>query len=703
MNLGVQYYRPPFPEERYWEKDMRRIKESGFNVVQLWVLWSWVEPKPGEFIFDDYDRLIKIAEENGLGVILSTIAEIQPYWIHREVPGSEMIDHMGHKVVSSNRGECHFGITPGGCFDHPGVWERMKRFLIEVVKRYRSSKNLIGWDAWNELRWNVQADGLVCFCNHTLTAFRKWLSDKYGGLEGLNKAWKRRYGSFDEVMPGKLPGRPYTEMMAFQRFLTWRANQHGRARYKIIKALDPNHPVTVHAASPSPLWPGSIARYDHALNRGNDWFFADDLDGIGCSSFPKWANMDDADFAVRVEFVRSAAREKLMWLSEVQGGRSVNGFNIYAPVDARSQQRWLWNGIACGANTILFWCWRDEVFGCESGGFGISGYDGFAEERLDAMKKSSHIIEENKELLDNYKPAQPKVGVMFSPQSYYLNWAQEGNANLCMNGLLGYTKGLIRQSIPYLVVEEEHLNVLSGLKILFLPRMIVSAPSVEDALSDFVRSGGTLLCESECGAFSPEGIYRYPEDRFIAQLSGVSEVGRRNLYDPFIKVRVDGEEITLKATQWLTPWRKERGRILSENEDGALVLEVPVGKGKVILCGSYFGDPYLKNWSPDFEKFLRMMVYEAGVQFEVEVVSPKPSRDSFVYVKWGESEGRKVVFVFSPPLCRQVHLKFKQSFFKSSAIKDLISGEKISIKETNKKQECVINPSKWGINILVEE
>jgi len=703
MNLGVQYYRPPFPEEKYWEKDMRRIKESGFNVVQLWVLWSWVEPKPGEFIFDDYDRLVKLAEEHGLGVILSTIAAVQPYWIHREVPGSEMIDHMGHKVISSNRGECHFGITPGGCFDHPGVWERMKRFLIEVVKRYRSSRNLLGWDAWNELRWNVQADGLVCFCNHTLAAFRRWLSNRYGGLEGLNKAWKRRYGSFEEVMPGKLPGRPYTEMMAFQNFLTWRANQHGKARYKVMKALDPNHPVTVHAASPSPLWPGSMATYDHALNRGNDWFFADDLDGIGCSSFPKWFNMDDADFAVRVEFVKSAARDKPIWLSEVQGGRSTIGFNIYAPVDARSQQRWVWNGIACGADTILFWCWRDEVFGRESGGFGISGYDGLAEERLAAMKMSSRIIEENRELLDRYEPAKPEVGVMFSPQSYYLNWAQEGNANRCMNGLLGYVRGLARQSIPYLVVEEEHLDVLSDLKVLFLPRMIVSSPPMEDAFAEFVRNGGTLICESECGAFSPEGLYRYPEDRFTARLSGTSEVGRRNLNVSFIKAHIGGEEITLGVTQWLTPWRKEKGKVLSENEDGALILEVPVGKGKMILCGSYFGDPYLKNWTPSFERFLSMIIRDAGLQPEVEVVSPKPSRDSFVYVKWGESEGRKMVFVFFPQSHNQVHLRFKKGFFTSTPIRDLISGEKVDIKETDQEQECIVEALDWGICILVEE
>ena len=492
-------------------------------------------------------------------------------------------------------------------------------------------------------------------------------------------------------------------MMAFQHFLTWRANQHGKARYKVMKALDPNHPVTVHAASPSPLWPGSMATYDHVLNRGNDWFFADDLDGIGCSSFPKWFNMDDADFAVRVEFVKSAARDKPVWLSEVQGGRSTIGFNIYAPVDARSQQRWVWNGIACGADTILFWCWRDEVFGRESGGFGISGYDGLAEERLEAMKVSSRIIEENKELLDKYEPTKPEIGVMFSPQSYYLNWAQEGNANRCMNGLLGYVKGLTRQSIPYIVVEEEHLNVLSDLEMLFLPRMIVSSPSVEDALTKFVRNGGTLVCESECGAFSPEGLYRYPEDRFTARLSGVAEVGRRNLNVPFIKAHISGEEIILGVTQWLTPWQKDKGKVLSENKDGALILEVPVGRGKMILCGSYFGDPYLKNWTPGFERFLDRIIRDAGLWPEVEVISPKSSRDSFVYVKWGRSEDRKIVFVFSSQSIDQVHLRFKKGFFTSPHIRDMISGGKVDIRETEKGQECVIEPLDWRINILVEE
>ena len=384
MNLGVQYYRAPFPEQKYWEDDFKRIKDSGLNTVQLWVLWGWVEAKPGKFVYDDYDQLMALAEKNGLGVVLSTIAEIQPYWIHREIPGSEMINHMGHKVVSSNRGECHFGCTPGGCTDNPEVWNRMSRFLANTVERYRGSAVLRGWDCWNELRWNVNADARVCFCEHSLAAFRQWLDEKYGGLDGLNRAWKRRYGQWDEVMPGKMPKRPYTEMMAWQHFTTSKCDRHGRARYQVMKKIDPQHSITVHAGDPAPFMGGWTELT--ACDRGNDWFLADATDGVGCSSFPKWQTLDDADFGLRIEMVKSAAREKLVWLSEVQGGRASLGFDMTPSVDARSQQRWIWNGLACGADTILFWCWSDEVFGTESGGFGLIGRDGLAEERLAAMK-----------------------------------------------------------------------------------------------------------------------------------------------------------------------------------------------------------------------------------------------------------------------------------------------------------------------------
>jgi len=64
-------------------------------------------------------------------------------------------------------------------------------------------------------------------------------------------------------------------MMAFEHFLTWRACEHGKARYMVIKSIDPDHPVTLHGGAPSALYSGS--KGSHALDRGNDWFFADIL------------------------------------------------------------------------------------------------------------------------------------------------------------------------------------------------------------------------------------------------------------------------------------------------------------------------------------------------------------------------------------------------------------------------------------------
>jgi beta-galactosidase len=700
MNLGVQYYRAPFPEQKYWEDDFKRIKDSGLNTVQLWILWAWVESKPGQFVFDDYDRLMALADKNGLGVILSTIAEIQPYWILREVPGSEMIDHMGNKVISSNRGECHFGLTPGGCTDNPGVWKRMSQFLTRSVERYRTASFLRGWDAWNELRWNVQADGRVCYCPHTLAAFRRWLDNKYGGLEGLNRAWKRRYGQWDEVMPGKMPRRPYTEMMAWEHFTTWRANQHGRQRYQLMKELDPQRPVTVHGAGPCPEmagWPDVTP-----LDRGNDWNYADDLDGVGCSSFPKWQGLDDADFGMRVEFVKSAARDKLVWLSEVQGGRASLGFEVYQPVDALSQQRWIWNGLACGADTILFWCWRDEVFGCESAGFGLSGADGLADERLAAMKITGELLRTNLALFEAYRPDPATVGVFFSPQSYYLTWAEEGNGQRGMSALFGYCRALVKTSIPYVVIEEEHLAALPDLKILFLPRTLVMSEAVEQALSAFVQNGGTLVCESECGAFSPQGLYRYPTDRFIARLAGLAEIGRRSLPGETVTVHADQQTLNLGVKQWVTPWpRHDAQKIWAEHPDGPLVSEIAVGRGKLILCGCYLGDAYRDKQTPDFEKFVRACVTASGWQPKITAQSPVAAPDSFFYIKSGTANGQRLIFVFFPPDADTLTLHFAQDFLPSRSVIDLISGQTFTAQPTGHGDQLDLKCPAWRFAVLL--
>jgi beta-galactosidase len=623
------------------------------------------------------------------------------------VPQSEMIDHLGNRVISGNRCENHFGHTPGGCFDHPGVWNRMKSFLTETVGRYALAPNLAGWDAWNELRWKYHSENLVCFCPHTLSKFRAWLDAKYTGLDNLNRAWMRRYNSFEEILPGKQPDRTYTEMMAWQHFMTWRSDEHGKDRYRVMKALDPAHDVTAHAATPSPLFVGAdrgTSTPEYALERGNDWALAETLDGIGCSSFPKWFGIDDAGFGMRVEFVKSAARGKKVWLSEIQGGRSAIGFKIFEPVDAASQQRWIWNGIACGADKLLFWCWRDEVFGRESAGFGLTGLDGLAGERLAALKKTREVLDRHSALFSHYRPSEnAEAGILFSPQTHYLAWSQEGNSLRPVNAAAGYARALVRLCIPYTVVEETRLDAIKNLKILFLPRLLVTDEKYESALMDFVRNGGTLVCESECGAFSPQGFYRYPDERFIPDLIGAAEAGRRPLSGEPVAGRIAGRAFGLQPFQWLTPMRGGAPVVVAKHPDGALIAEYKSGQGKVVVLGSYFGEAYHEAWNRDFEVFLDALCRQAGVRPEIEVVAPGPKESAFVYVKAGESQGRKVVFVFFPEKAKKAELLFKANYFKGEKMRDLFSDKPVSLKKSKKEQALVVNCPQLKVAVLAEE
>ncbi len=654
MNIGVQYYRAPFPDQEYWEADFKRIRESGLNTVQLWVLWAWVESKPGKFDFSDYDRLMEIAAKNKLQVVLSSIAEIQPQWIFREEPGCEMIDRFGHKVVSTLRCECNFGLTPGGCTDHAGLRERMKLFLETLGKRYADCPHLHGWDLWNELRWNEHADELVCFCPHTLQSYREWLCKRYGSLDGLNDAWHRRYIDWQDVMPGKRPDLPYTELMSWQNFLTDRADQHAAWRYEIMRKADPTHVITAHGGSPSANYTGNHELY--ALDRGNDWNLAQALDGIGCSSFPVWQNVDDAAFGSRVEKVHAAAAGKHVWLSEVQGGRAGVGFDITGDVLPEYQQRWLWNGLACGADTILFWCWRDEIFGRESGYFGLGGNDEYSTDRLRAMRASGDLLEANRELFANYKPDEAEIAILFSPDCYYLDWAQESSALRMFNAIDGYARALLKQSIHTTFIEAGHLNNLNRFKLIILPRSIVLDEYAENKLADFVQNGGTLLAESECGAFDKAGFYRYPEKRFLNRF-GICEAGRRQFSSP-LKLQSGNDVYSLECEQWFTPLRDTGtapSRVLAEYKGSPLAAEFVCGKGKVIYMGGYFGNCYLQNASADFERLLADFAAGAGVKIPFRVLTEKWENEKFIYVKAGTSNGKKLLFAFfsdAADLCR---------------------------------------------------
>lgn len=682
MILAAQYYRPPFPERRFWKDDLKLMKDSGLNALQLWCIWGWIESDPGKFNFDDYDELIEEAGRNDLGVVLSCIAEIHPFWIHRIVPDSHLVDHLGRAVPSIGRNEVNVGLTPGGCFDNPEIRKRMGDYLAKLSERYARLPNLLGWDAWNETRWTVGAQGHTCYCKHTLAAFQGWLKDKYNDLDALSSAWKRRYSSWDDVEPGRYPAILPTELMEFTEFLTWRAAQHMRFRYEILKAANPKKPVLAHNGQPA-TW--DAGHTEQTLCRGSDWDHAAVLDGFGCSHFPYWGDsfrgQDLCAFGTRIEALVSACRGKTAWVSELQGG-AANAREFYhePSVPAGVQQRWVWHSFARGCKAVIFWCWRDEVFGSESAGFGIVGRDGFAGDRLAAMTQTGAVLEKHDKLLEAYKPDPVHVGIYFNRQNHYLDYAAKGSAERSVSGQRAFAMALERLNIPYRYVEDRCMEDLRGIKLLIMPFAMIVSDDASRIIANFVRNGGTLLLEPETGAFFGPGFYHSdPADRMLTNLLGISDLGRRQQQAATLKATVAGKTLKLLGEILYTPLSNKDAEVIATCGKDVMGIRKKVGKGMCIAFGSLLSRAYPRERYPDFDRLVDWVAGLAGVESEFAVTSNPPAAKTDFHWRAGLSENSRLLFLSTnAPVAVKISAADAQ-FGSAAEVEDLISGNTFAI------------------------
>ncbi len=161
--------------------------------------------------------------------------------------------------------------------------------------------------------------------------------------------------------------------------------------------------------------------------------------------------------------------------------------------------------------------------------------------------------------------------------------------------------------------------------------------------------------------------------------------------------------LTLGMAQWLTPWQTDQGSPRAMGRDGALVTEVAVDKGRLILVGSYLGESYFETWTPGFEALLNYIARSSGWQPEIEVLSQQPSREAFVYIKYGAAGGsgeQHLAFVFFPAGCDQAALRFRPGFFAGDKVEELLSGRPIELSASPQGQEVTLSPARWRIAVL---
>jgi len=154
------------------------MREAGVNLVSLGIFaWSRLEPEAARYEFDWLDRIMDMLHAGGVRVDLATATASPPPWLSHKHP--EMLPVLADGVRLSHGARQHY------CPSSPVYRFAAQHLVQQLAKRYAKHPALAMWHVGNEFGCHVPA----CYCDVSALAFRRWLEQRYGELEDLNRAW----------------------------------------------------------------------------------------------------------------------------------------------------------------------------------------------------------------------------------------------------------------------------------------------------------------------------------------------------------------------------------------------------------------------------------------------------------------------------------------------------------------------------------
>jgi beta-galactosidase len=355
-----------------------------------------------------------------------------------------------------------------------------------------------------------------------------------------------------------------------------------------------------------------------------------------------------------MEVTRSVAAPKPFWNSELQGGAFNQGFTYGPEVPAGLQQCWTWSAVARGAQGILYWCWRDEVWGVESGGYGIIGQDGHAEDRIRALQQTGALLRRHTRQLEQYTPDPAGVGVVFNSNDVLLAALNRERvseaASLSTEGTL---LALERRRIPFELLDGRALEIPESVRLLILPAAFCLEPESARTILDFMEKGGWVFSEAGTGMFTPGGFYHDRSDeRPLTGHLGIRQMYRRGGHlnaHCMIPSDIFGThpEIELRSAIWTIGLEcPSAGHVIARDTANTPVLiRVPHGEGRLVMSGSFPAHAYARNPYSGYEGLLHQLAHAAGAVSSWRITSDTSLTD--VFVRTGRAGAQRLFFIIN--------------------------------------------------------
>ena len=467
--IGVQYFRPPNPPTKFWEKDIKNIRNLGFKVIRTWLYWSKVNPRPRKWDFNIYDRFVEIAHRNGLKVLIQLVPESPPQYILSKYSYAYYMNENGQIVKPYALGMVSIGGYPGLNPDMPEVRKLIEKFFIKTVSHY-SGIDVHLYDVWNELMPHYRIPALL-YNPSTQDRFRKWLKKKYGNIDSLNDAWGgSTYTDWSQIeMP--LKGN-YANMLDLHLFHRHWIREELKWRVKLVKKIDDEAICLSHTA-------GGLATVTKTPY--NIWDLAEIVDIWGTSDY----EIDFYRAALLHNLIRSSCNGGEWWLSEQTGGRTWTLFGEKHRSKTFIVQKMV-QAISYGAKGNIIWQYRPEIFGQESPNFGLVFEDGTYTERTKAVSSLAKKLEKYSYIFDNLRFDKPDVGIVFDWRIRSLEYtAFNDPGKFSERELLGWHSLLTDISIDVSILSVENIvekGIDKNIRLLIIPLLIQDMENIMEKL-----------------------------------------------------------------------------------------------------------------------------------------------------------------------------------------------------------------------------
>lgn len=397
-------YNPDQWTREVWLEDVRLMREAGVNLVTLGVFaWANIEFAEGDYHFDWLDEIFDLLHENGIGVDLATATASPPAWLTVKYPEVLPVTASGTRLSHGGR--------QGYCASSPIYRERAKALAEQLANRYGQHPALKMWHVNNE----YGCHNPMCFCDVSAASWRRYLRDRYGALDELNKAWgtsfwSQRYHHWDEILPPRqTPEGTYPNpsmMLDYYRF----SNDEILALFTMerdaIRAIDPVHPITTNFMT---------LKYTKFMNY---WKWAEEVDFVSTDHYLMAAEADNhVELAFEADLTRGWVKGK-PWLLMEHSTSAVNWQKANLAKDEGQMLRNSLSHVARGSDGAMFFQWRASISGSEKFHSAMVSHTGTDSRTWRNVVELGSKLQDLEDVVGSEtKPAQ--VAIMFDYESWW--------------------------------------------------------------------------------------------------------------------------------------------------------------------------------------------------------------------------------------------------------------------------------------------